>query len=193
MSSPEPLPSPAERRRRWFQYRLRTLVVFVLMCAIPGSWFAVRMQQAKKQREAVEAIERLLGSVWYDYQDRDGELPGPTWLRDLLGDDFFARVVGVNLGSAQVTDTDLKHIITLSQLRRLDLGSKPITDAGLEHLRGLSQLRVLILTGTRITDAGLKYLTKLAQLQEICVHSTQLTDQTINQLQRALPNCKIQR
>ncbi len=42
--------------RRRFQYNLWALLVFVLICAIPCSWFVVKMQQARKQREAVEAI-----------------------------------------------------------------------------------------------------------------------------------------
>jgi hypothetical protein len=53
----------AKPKLRWFQFSLRTLLVFVTLCAIPCSWLAVKMQQAKRQREAVVAIEKLGGFV----------------------------------------------------------------------------------------------------------------------------------
>jgi hypothetical protein len=141
-------PDERPHKLRWFQYSLRGLLLFTLLFAIACSWFTVRMQQAKRQREAVEGIEKLFGSVWYDYEERKVEPPGPAWLRNLLGGDFFSQVVGVNLHSAHVTDADLKYLKGLTQLIRLDLGNHPITDAGLENLEGLTELRVLGLYGT---------------------------------------------
>ena len=43
-----------------------------------------------------------------------------------------------------------------------------MTDAGLEHLKGLMQLQRLVLRNTKVTDAG------------------------VRDLQKALPNCKIE-
>jgi hypothetical protein len=40
-------------KRRWFQYSLRTLLVFMVLASIPMSWLAVKMQQARRQREAL--------------------------------------------------------------------------------------------------------------------------------------------
>ena len=56
------------KRRRWFQFRLRTLLTAVLVLSLPLSCFAVRMDRARRQREAVEAIKHIGGEVWYDYQ-----------------------------------------------------------------------------------------------------------------------------
>ena len=44
---------------------LRALMLLVLLVSIGMSWLAVRMERARKQWEAVEAIERLGGS-WLD-------------------------------------------------------------------------------------------------------------------------------
>jgi hypothetical protein len=52
-------------------------------------------------------------------------------------------------------------------LQSLDLQETNVTDAGLKHLRGLTQLDSLDLRKTKVTDAG------------------------VANLQRALPNCKI--
>lgn len=49
-------------KRRWYQFSLRTLLIFVTLFAISCSWFAVKLQQARRQREAVEKIRK-----WSDY------------------------------------------------------------------------------------------------------------------------------
>jgi hypothetical protein len=59
MSDPKP-------KRRWFQFSLRALLVFVTLCAIVCSWLTVKLQQAKRQREAVAEFEKLGGAVFYD-------------------------------------------------------------------------------------------------------------------------------
>ena len=48
-------------KRRWYQYSLRTLLLFMVLCAIACSWFAVKMQRVKRQQEAVEAIREAGG------------------------------------------------------------------------------------------------------------------------------------
>ena len=88
-------------RHRRFQYSLRTLLLLVLVWSISCSWLAVRMQQAQRQREVVEAIKRTGGQVWYD---TEGE-PGVPWLRRLFerlfGEDFFKTVVRAEASDEQ--------------------------------------------------------------------------------------------
>ena len=90
-------PRPAKSKRRWFQFRLRTLLVFVTLFAFASGWLAVKMKQARRQ-----AIREACRRVWYDYEwhaRRTGSTPqppGPPWMWKLLGDDFFAKVVGAS-------------------------------------------------------------------------------------------------
>ena len=51
-----------------FQFSLRSLLLLVVVVAIPCSWLATEMEAARKQREAVEEIEKTGGRVVYDYQ-----------------------------------------------------------------------------------------------------------------------------
>ena len=65
---------------RRFQFSLRTLLLFVLVCAVHCSWWAVTMRNVRAQREAVKAIARLGGFVQYRYEyeyDVRGQLAFP--------------------------------------------------------------------------------------------------------------------
>ncbi len=208
-------------RLRWFQYSLRTLLLVMLLASIGMSWVAVRMQRARKQKAAVEAIKKLGGFVFYDYEfDQSGILqdrtpPGPAWLGDFLGEDFLAAILAVRLAGTQVNDAGVRNLRGLTQLQQLYLWDSQITDAGLEHLKGMTKLQTLDLSGTRVTDAGLEHLEKLTKLQRLDLFATEVTDagleylkgltqlktldlgQTnvtddgVKRLQRALPNCQI--
>ena len=52
--------NPSKPRRRWFQYSLRTLLVLVTVLCV---WLGVTVNRARKQREAVAAIQELGGTV----------------------------------------------------------------------------------------------------------------------------------
>ena len=177
--------------RLWFQFSIRSLLLLTVVVAIACSWLAAERQQARKQEAAVEAIKELRGSVWYDYQwdvstawitVNHEEPPGPTWLRTLLGNDFFANVAYVALPSPQVTDAGLEHLKRLSQLQWLQLARTQVTDAGLEHLKGLSGLQMLDLNDTKVTDAGLEHLKGLSRLRWLGLFNTRVTDAGLEHL-----------
>ena len=175
---------------RWrFQFSIRSLLVLTVAVAVPCSWLAVKMQQAKRQREVVAAIEKLGGSVKYDWQvDANGEylpnaqLPGPACLRPVLGEDFFCRVEFVCFDNTQDTDAGLENLKGLGQLKGLWLGGTNVTDAGLENLKGLGQLTNLRIGGTNVTDAGLENLKGLGQLKWLWLVDNKVTDAGLEHL-----------
>ena len=167
--------------KRFCQFSLRTLFWFVTLCALPCSWFAVKMQEARRQRESVEAIRKLGGQVRYDYEiteARNPAPPGPAWLRDLVGIDFVANIGDVVLCKTQVTDAGLSHLDRLTKLQALWLHDTNVTDAGLEHLKGLTQLRVLSLS-EHTTDAGLEHLKGLTKLKTLFIYKTALSERLV--------------
>lgn len=209
----------AERRRayqRWLQFSLRTLLIAVVLLSLPLSWFGTRLAKARKQREAVAAIKRLGGSVVYDCEEASSPAAKPpsTWLRTLLGDDFFDHIVRVEFWDPCVTNADLKHLDVLTELEILVLFSTHVTDNGLVHLEHLTKLQALSLLCHETTDRGLKHLHGLNKLQNLCcagtvtdaglehiklltnlkrlrLHDENVTDEGIEKLQEALPECEI--
>ena len=66
-----------------------------------------------------------------------------------------------------------------------------VTDSDLKYLKGLTNLKELSLEGTQVSDAGLEHLKGLTNLKELTLFYTQVTDAGVKELQQALPNCKI--
>lgn len=186
--------NPPKPKRRWIQFSLRMFLAFVAVVAVGCGWFAYKLNQAREQRQAVEAIQRLGGHVAYDYTYKK-DSRSPEWLISLFGLDCFHFVECVSFDGASVTDDDLNQAIQplcgLLKLRTLCLTSTHITDNGLRFVSGLSQLHELTLTGNlRITDAGLKHLRKLKALSLLDLSSTNITDNGLADL-AVLPSLQV--
>lgn len=203
--------------RRLFQYSVRTLLVFTLMVSVALSWLAVKMLQARKQTEAVQAIRQLgassrpllwgSGSVTYEHElTPGGSTRGPEILRNVLGNDFFAKVTKVTLSGPRTTDAELEHLRALPPLKTLylidtqitgagmrqlnELGEleclvlqgQQVSDAGLEDIKGMTRLRRLDLCGDRITDAGMRVLETLVSLEELDLSQSRITGMGLRHL-----------
>jgi hypothetical protein len=183
--------------RRRCQFSVRTLLIVVTLFAAACSWFAVNMQNAKRQREAVDTVLKWRDSVGiknigvsYDWQTGSSagrrEPPIPSWLRNALGDDFFYNVSRLYVNGADLTGHDLTPLEGMSGLQDIMIVHCKITEGGLEHLNGLARLRVLTLSGTNITDDGLKKLRGPSRLQRLYLARTAITDAGLEHL-KALP------
>jgi hypothetical protein len=63
MQTEPPKADPPKRKRRWFQFSLRSLMIFTAICAIGSVWVARGIEQKRKVRESRtnEAVFRLHG------------------------------------------------------------------------------------------------------------------------------------
>lgn len=167
----EPKPATPDRpRRRWYQFRLRTLLIATALIAIVLAWYTSGPQ---RQRRAVAAIRSFDGYVQFDYR-RNQYVPRP--LLDWVGEEYFAEVTGVSYEWNRVDDSALEPLEDLRSLQNLVLSESPLTDVGLARLERLSSLQTLNLRGTPISDASLEHLQHLKNLQELYLSETKITD-----------------
>ena len=183
MQSEPPQADPPNRKRRWFQFSLRTLMIGVTLLAVLCGWFGMKVERARKRHEAVEAIRKLGGYVHYDYEmDPNGfsllltPPPAPDWLIKLLGIDFFADVAMVDLPGT--LPPDLRRHIDLNKPPPEDLRreNERATAICLKQLPLLPHITNLGLIGTQITDDQLQYLEGLDVLQKLWLNGTPVGD-----------------
>ena len=212
---------PPQRRRRWFQFSLRTLMLFTLACALAFGWIARQIEPTRREQSVVSEIESW---AHVTYHTADGPrwthrylrriqsvshlcewstLGAPTleWVRSYteVTDDRLVHLKelteleSLGLNFTRITDAGLVHLKGLTELKELDLEGTRVSDAGLEHLQGLNGLENLNLGRTQVTDAGLVHLKNQVHLEWLWLQGTGVTDAGVDELQQALPNCTIRR
>ena len=203
-----------------FQFTVRSLLLFVVVVAIPCCWLAIDKEQAREQEKIIAAIKRLGCTIGYDYEvptvphgllrwQGRGSQSTPLYLRQVLGEYFFTDVVIVRFGTKvdlkcleglrnlrrlsvhRADDADLRSLEGLTSLEVLCLRGCNVSDAGLAHLRRLTNLTHLDLGGTKITDAGLVNLKGLSRLGQLWLVYTTVTGKGVRKLHEAIPNCHI--
>lgn len=204
---------PSDGRRRSWRSGLRWLVVAV---AAIGILFGFQANLIQHQRAVLAEISTLDAQVVYDHQARGlSGPPGPHWLRQLLGDDFFDDVAGIQILRDGVTDETVAAIATLPHLKSLFLDSDGMSDQGLARLTELSELAELAFRSSTVTDAGLAQVALLKGLTSLCIDaphitdigliplqdlthltsveliSTDVTEEGVQLLRRALPHCDV--
>ncbi len=152
--------------RRRVQFGLRTLLVFVTLCAVVCSWFTVRLREARRQAETVTAVqEKPPWQAVYDWELQDNDprwsiqaQPAPDSLMKYFGVDFFSDIVGLELDRPAVTDLVLPDLAVCSRVTWVWLHGNGVTDAMLSKLGGFTNLRRLDLQETKVTQEGVKKL-----------------------------------
>jgi hypothetical protein len=137
------------------------------------------------------------------------EAAGPRWLRRVLGDDYFRRVVWLDaaahdsvfeqlsrlpdierltLDAYALRDEDLSTLTALPHLRSLSIyGAPQLTDDGLKHLLAID-LRELYIAHAPISDKAVETLSKLKGLERLTLRHTEITEEGERKLKRLLSN-----
>ena len=169
-------------RRRWNRFRLRTILIAVAVLGCLFGWLGIKLRAAREQRDEVARIRELGGSASYDYEfDANGNMnlgapPGPAWLQNLIGVDFYSNAVEVDTRNFDSKDDDLAGLCRLTHLRSLTLTDYPMFEAGLRNIGRLEHLKSLNLGGSRINDAWLSHLQGLHQLTDLDLSFAHLSD-----------------
>jgi hypothetical protein len=176
-------PAKPKHRLRWHQFSLRSLLIFVTLVAVACSWFAVKKEQAKKQRLAVEEIKKQGGSVMYGFCKRRSSQPCQlvlqpdghwrkeqypesyvrNWLGEWLGEDFTYCVVWADVNESQSIDA----------------------------LKDLDYCTDLTLDGIAIDSDVSESLVILTQLRTISLCNCRYDEETRGSLRKRMPKCEI--
>ena len=93
----------------------------------------VLMNKAHRQRKTLAWVKEMEGEFAYYHEAWSGGMaadvappPGPEWLRNLVGIDFFADVALISCNDAQIND--VTPFASLTHLARLNLDGTQVTD-----------------------------------------------------------------
>lgn len=187
-------------RLRWYQYRLRTLFVLMLVFSLPCSWLGMRIRKAQRQERALSILVGVSSSdFWtmqYDYQldPSGGSIPNasppvPPWLRRLFGDAFFFNVAMLSFREADFKEEQLACLADLPGLRQLAIVESHIDDADFKYVGRLKELEELQLSGTTVTDVGLQHVANLPNLRFLDLSKVKITGDGLKFL-KALKNLR---
>jgi hypothetical protein len=156
---------PTRRLRRW-QFGLPAM--FGLMTLVAGvlTW---RTHQIDAQRQAVQAIHKVRGAVFYHKED-----PG---LLSKLERAWFNGQARPEYITFRLSHLMYEHPEKLAEIQ--------------PHLRQLGSLRRLSLEGTAIGDEQLSLLEELTQLDELNLRGTLVSAEGVQRLRQRLPGCRV--
>lgn len=150
------------RIRRLFRFSLRTMLALI---GVFGVWLSAKVNQAQQQKAAVEWVRQTGGTVLYDYEiviygplpfsDSERKPPGPRWLRDLTGIDYFATVEFVAIGRNGWVDLSPLAKFKGLKIVRLGLPSElgDVSKPDISSLTHLKDLRYLMLGKRDVSEA----------------------------------------
>ena len=185
-------------RRRWYQFRIRTLLIVTTVCAIAFGYFS---HQARVRRAAIEAIRQLeqAGAIFV-YRDDVAPTDSPheniTEISLIDGDEDFALAIPflwkiphskTIVLDLQPSDVKLlkhyaRHAEVLKKFKAVRLAmdfESPMSDVQFCYLSKISNLQAFGTSSYNrrdVTDVGLACLSDLVNLQTLHVSNTRITD-----------------
>ncbi|MHC5540789.1 leucine-rich repeat domain-containing protein [Singulisphaera rosea] len=180
------------RRGRWYRpwLSLRGLMLLVLVLAGALGW---AVHRARVQRDAVAAIRKAKGLVFYNWQYPSGKLtpnaspPGSKWLRNLVGPDMLDPVVTVNLRAESADDQLLFRVGELSGLVRFGISgplAPRVTPAGVSQIERLSRIEEFVCMNPGKDSGFLPQLWDKSKLRRVWLQATPVTDSDLARLTR---------
>ncbi len=169
-------------KRRYLQFSLRTFFVLLTLFCVVAGW---RMNQLRRQWEAVEWVRENGGRVGYSMDDFEGDILSRYELRDVLwvvvGNDTFSDLTPLanltNLESLDLYGTEVSDLTPLANLTNLEyLGLYGAEVSDLTPLANLTNLEVLSIDGTEVSD--LTPLANLTNLEDLYLDDTEVSDLT---------------
>lgn len=160
------------RQHNPMSYRLRTLLMVIVVANVLLAIGAAQFRQAKSQELAVDWIRSEGGVVTYDWQQNAppcavASVPRPSWVPKWIGDAFFQTPVCIDFREVLTFGDDYQRL-RLDALKNLptikSLTFRRYEPLDLSQLSTLSNLESLNVRGHVAALAPLKSLSKLSEV-----------------------------
>lgn len=166
-----------------YQYKLRTMLLVVSVCAVVCLSIRWRVQQRRQQwlRDSIPACARIVA--------RSPPIGGEVTTVDFVGyydDDTRRR------NASGVNDATIYIIAQITTVEELYLDDTAITDRSLSDIQRMPSLVVLSLRNTHITDTGIHKLVDMKSLKRLDLRGTTMSRSTQLEIRRRLPRCRIE-
>jgi hypothetical protein len=201
--------TPVKRRRRWFRFSMRTLMVVITLLSV---WLGIQVNAARRQKEAVAVILSAGGTVNYDYQlkprpaapyragqfsvsyfsmffaDHKSSPEWPTWMRDQFGDDYFrtAAQVYIHLNDPIAARNAINELANLHAVKCVQLRSQvphcQIEDSDLNPLGELNRLERLWIIQTRATGKFLSRVRNPSSMIQLSLEQNDIDDAAVEEI-----------
>jgi uncharacterized membrane protein len=102
------------------------------------------------------------------------------------------QIVWLKANSTSISDANLKSVGSLTNLSKLFLNDTDLSGEGLVNLKSLTNLRYLNLSNTLVTSKSIVPLASLVNLESLYIYNTQIREEGVEELQKLLPNAKIE-
>jgi Leucine-rich repeat (LRR) protein len=165
--------------------RITLGVMMIAVLAVGGAlgWFAYRV---RVQREAVAAIQKVRGVVFYNGQtSARGKAPPPQshflrWLRRVVGEDCLDTATFVGVSAEQLDDRLMMQIGRLNGIENLNIQGRPLpaglTERGISQIRRLTRLKSFVVQGPLDTTGFLSAIGPQRHLRRLWLASASATD-----------------
>jgi len=156
-----------------------SLRFFLVLVALACFWAAKVSIDARRQKSAVEWVEKHGGLVKYDWEidlknpKSQPTNPTPAWLRSILGDDCFQTVHVVDF-SKNSDNRDFSSLAELPDVKFLGIYGAPLSN--LSFIANLPHLELLMLRDCEIVDLG--PLAQLTELKTLALDNNRIVDLT---------------
>lgn len=164
------------RQARQFQYRIKSLLLTVLVVATLLAVWKTLVEPFQLQRRAARYFREVGADVTCEPR-------GPRWVRAIVGDDNLSMVTHISMPRVPNDATGVDEIGVIIRPPDKEEGATlerhAISQQGLELLPQLTHLTTLEMAATNLGDARLQSLRLLTKLEKLDVSYTNVSDDSL--------------